>query len=105
MEKRRLEKKEWRERWSELRDLWNEFDPIGVMSSEDWPKDEYETYVGGCMKLLQEEASAEELEAYVKWAVYEYMGLSVHEKLESDIKSFIPKMQAWFNENWKNTYV
>ena len=36
---RRLDKAESRKRWAELRDLWNEFDPIGVMDFPDWPRD------------------------------------------------------------------
>ena len=42
----RLDKEASRQRWRELRDKWIKYDPIGVMDSFDWPRDEYDAYVG-----------------------------------------------------------
>ena len=98
---RKLEKAESRERWRELRDLWNEFDPIGIMDYPDWPRDEYESYCGPSMRLLEQNAENEELEDYVHSAL-DYMGIGAS---DDAIKRFVKKMKAWFQEKWSETRV
>lgn len=98
---RRLEKAESRKRWSELRDLWNEFDPIGVMNCPDWPRDEYESYCGPSMRLLEQDVENEELETYVRSAL-DHMGISAK---DDAIQSFVRTMKAWFQEKWSETRV
>lgn len=98
---RRLEKVESRNRWSQLRDLWNEFDPIGVMNYENWPLDEYENYCGPVMRLLEKNAPDMELETYVR-SVCDYMGM---QPPYGEIQNFVRKLQQWFQENWSNTQV
>jgi len=39
--------------------LVREWDPIGVMSEPDWPRDEYDSYIGGLYRLLAGGESAE----------------------------------------------
>jgi hypothetical protein len=89
-----------RKRWLELRSLWNEFDPIGVYGSKesDWPLDEYESYCGPCMRLLEQGTKDHELEATVHSAL-DHMGVDANYK---EIKEFVRKMQIWFQTNWAN---
>jgi hypothetical protein len=39
--------------------LVNDWDPIGVMDDPDWPRDEYDSYIGEIYKLLAQHESAE----------------------------------------------
>jgi len=96
-----LEKSESRKRWGELRDLWNKFDPIGVMQDMDWPRDEYEAYCGPTMRLLETGGEAAELEAYVRSTIG-YMGLKAS---DYDIKDFVETLQSWFRKSWQGTSV
>lgn len=100
---RRLSKIESRKRWKELRDLWNEFDPIGVFDFDpsEWPLDEYESYCGPSMRLLEQNASTSELEAYVRSALDD-MGIGGGEEA---IRIFAKRMQIWFQKNWTDTLV
>jgi hypothetical protein len=51
---RRLSKEEFRARWRELRTLWNEYDPIGVVAPTDINTgDEYESYIGPVLRCLR----------------------------------------------------
>ena len=98
---RRLGKEESRKRWRELRRLWNEFDPIGVMHLADWPLDEYETYCGPCMRLLEQDAPA----LYLEECVYQALDCMAISKDPEGVQEFVRKMQAWFRENWYDTKV
>jgi hypothetical protein len=69
----RLDKSDSRERWRQIRDLWNEFDPIGVMGMEDWPRDEYDSYLGPTLRLLEQDASLEEIQKYLAFVTLEYV--------------------------------
>lgn len=98
---RRLDKAESRKRWSELRELWNAFDPIGVMDFSDSAQDEYEGYCGPSMRLLENNASVQELEEYIRSAL-DNMGIRRDRKL---IRDFAEKMNDWFQTNWPETRV
>ena len=54
METAHLTKEQSRARWAEVRALWCDWDPIGVMPSaeSDWPLDEYDAYLGQTLRLL-----------------------------------------------------
>jgi len=71
---RRLDKEASRRRWHELRELWNEYDPIGVMDDPDWHRDEYEAYVGRTMRLLEQAATPADIVDYLE-ETSSYMGL------------------------------
>ena len=32
--------------------LWEDWDPIGVMSDPEWPRDEYDSYIGDIYRFL-----------------------------------------------------
>jgi len=58
----------WRSRISEvLNRIW---DPIGGC-----PEDEYNAYMGKIAAMIRDNASDDELLAYLKWAEVEHMGL------------------------------
>ena len=77
----RLEKEESRSRWRQLRDLWNEFDPIGVyIDDTSFDLDEYSNYCGPCMRLLEQDASREEREACINNALH-YLGRTLGKQL------------------------
>jgi hypothetical protein len=98
----RLTKAQSRQRWHELRALWNEFDPIGVMPNVNWPPDEYEAYVGPTMRLLEQDASVEEILKCLEWAVCDRMGLEMDREAAM---RFTNRIQQWFKEKWRDTYV
>ncbi len=94
---RRLEKDESRERFKEVRSLWNEWDPIGVASLVD---DEYDSYLGPTLRLLEENASIEKIEKYLSLVVGEHMALDLKYR---DCAGFAHKLQAWYLERWPET--
>jgi len=99
---RRLGKEESRKRYRELRELWNEFDPIGVFGDwDEWSLDEYEDCCGPSLRLLEQGATASELEAYV-YSALQRMGIEGDDK---EVQDFVKKMQEWFQKNWSETYV
>lgn len=98
---RRLDKAQSRQRWAELRELWNEFDPIGVMRYPDWPRDEYESYCGPTLRLLEQNAGDKELEDYIQSA-FDHMGIAAD---DNEIKDFIKKLRGWFQKYWPETRV
>ncbi|MBT4487306.1 MAG: hypothetical protein HOK30_08240 [Rhodospirillaceae bacterium] len=98
----RLSKEQSRQRWAELRALWNEFDPIGVMADPAWPRNEYEAYVGPTMRLLEQDAGIDEIIKCLDAAVAGSMGLE-HE--DDKAKTFACRLRDWFRDKWSGTYV
>jgi hypothetical protein len=52
------------------------WDPIGVMSYPDWPRDEYDGYIGRVFELLVLGGSDDEIGDYLLWASNVRMGLT-----------------------------
>lgn len=97
---RRLSKQESRQRWGEVRDLWNQFDPIGVMDDPEWPRDEYEAYCGRTLRLLEQDADTEELVRHLEWAVCDRMGLTLD---RAEAERFAGRLRSWFQSRWSGT--
>lgn len=72
----RLTKEQSRKRWREIRALWCEFDPIGVVNSLSGPDDEYDGYLGPSLRLLERGATVEEIASYLAKVTLDHMGLS-----------------------------
>jgi hypothetical protein len=71
------EKQRWREQRQLVRDiLWEFWDPIGVSAFDDWPKDEYDSYVGVVVSMLRSGQTAQEVSSYLYRAETEYIGMS-----------------------------
>jgi hypothetical protein len=101
----RLDKSDSRERWRQIRDLWNEFDPIGVMGMEGWPRDEYESYLGQTLRLLEQNAPPEEIQKYLAFVTLEHMGLNETPPFEMSRQNFAKRLREWYAEKWSGTHV
>lgn len=73
---RRVSKASWDRIFLHARKLWNQFDPIGVVTLAE-VDDEYEHYAGEVALLATKFAAEDEFQASVKNAVYQRMGLSM----------------------------
>ena len=98
---KRLDKTASRQRWKELREKWNEYDPIGVMDDADWPGDEYEAYVGRTLRLLEQGASVEGIVIYLE-EVSGHMGLEFDRRRALQHSA---EFVRWYQENWRDTKV
>jgi len=99
----RLTKELSRQRWSEMRDLWCEWDPIGVMSQDEWPRDEYDSYLGPTLRLLEADASADEIIKYLAFVEIEYIGMSDTVSASIQRQEFAQKLQNWYATKWHDT--
>ena len=93
-------KLESRARWAQLRALWNEWDPIGVHPGSGGPLDEYDSYVGPTMRMLEGNESSPRLVEYLSWAVGEHMGMEQSGVDANHPEQFAGKLRQWFVENW-----
>jgi hypothetical protein len=100
---RRLNKDESRERFRELRTLWNQYDPIGVMANADDHLDEYEAYVGPLMRLLEQGVGEEDIAVYLKGIVTERMGMTWNSYLDNSTHVFVTRCHEWFKSKWMGT--
>jgi hypothetical protein len=101
----RLNKVNSRKRWKEVRDLWNQWDPIGVMGDPHWPRDEYETYLGPTLRFLEEGASNQKIAEYLTYVVSEVLGLGKAGIKHSNPLLFATKLQEWYERSWDETRV
>ena len=100
--KRRLSKQESRERWAQLRQIVNEWDPIGVMDDPGWPQDEYDCLVGPLMRMLEDHASPKKIVSVLQREIQDHFGLDT-KHLE-----FVPvatRLSEWFQAHWADTIV
>jgi hypothetical protein len=93
-----LDKQQSRKRVAEIRQLWNEWDPIHVAHAVS---DEYDAYLGPTLRLLERSASLDEIVDYLNGVTLEHMGLSQ----VSDPKQFAARLQEWFANKWAGTRV
>lgn len=104
--RRRLSKEESRVRWRELRKIWNEFDPIGVLREANLETDgEYEMYIGPLLRLLENEASQEEIFEHVRALVTQNMGRRWSEIMIADTERFVTRCREWYRTKWPATVV
>ena len=94
-----LDKAQSRRRISEIRALWNAWDPIGVATPDH--VDEYDAYLAPTLRLLERDAPDEEIIAYLKWVTLDHMGLSEI----PDPLAFTNRLREWFRDNWLGTRV
>ena len=82
---------------TELRVLWNQFDPIGGISSTNLETDdEYDSYHRIILKHLNEGSDNYKLLHAIKHVVTVNMGMSWNDHLEKSTRSFIENVLNWF---------
>ena len=101
----KLEKQQSRKRWNDIRNLWRQWDPIGVMDDPFAPIDEYDSYIGPCLRLLERRADVIEITEYLCYVVRDYMGLGQAGLDHSKPEDFATKLKEWYSQNWPNTSV
>ena len=75
---------------NDIKRLWIEFDPIGVYGpGSDWPDDEYNSYLGLTLELLEHNASFEQIKNEIHSIVHDHMMTSVS---SSAIDEFVTKL-------------
>jgi len=94
-----LSKRELRERSLQLRALICKWDPIGVMSDPDWPRDEYDCLVGPVLALLAQSASEEDIARHLRKEIDEHFGLSPD---NYDFTEVARHLRKWFDHGWRN---
>jgi hypothetical protein len=72
--------------------LINDWDPIGVMADPEWPRDEYNVYVGQIYRFLVRGESAKAIARHLCFVESERMGLRVPE--ESSLMGVAHKLKA-----------
>jgi hypothetical protein len=91
-----LTKKRVRQQWSELRDLLNGWDFIGVMDDPNWPRDEYECLIGPLLGRLQSGQAVPELAQFLEDELRDHFGMHRVETLDD----FAKRAKSWFDEKW-----
>lgn len=92
-----MPKEESREVRSAIRRVFVEvWDPIRVMDDPEWPRDEYDGYIGRVFELLVTGGSDRQIEEYLEWAV-ERMGMdgsrASHQQVVSALRGI-----SWSNK-------
>lgn len=101
----RLTKDHSRKRWREIRVLWCEFDPIGVVNSLSGPDDEYDAYLGPSLRLLERDATVDEIASYLATVTLDHMGLSDSLEFAKARRRFAHKLREWYSTHWRDTTV
>lgn len=88
-----MSKEQSRERWAGLRQLFCDWDPIGVMDDLNCPRDEYDCLVGPSMRMLEEGVPVAELADFLHRETTVHFGLT---RDQSECIAFAAKLTAWF---------
>lgn len=93
----RITRQQLRQRFSELRDLVNAWDPVGLIASGA-RLDEYDCIVGPVLRRLEEHQSATMIAAYLSTEFNEHFGVPAR-----DPEVFAEQAVAWYSQRWPNT--
>ena len=85
----RAKAKKIRDRWSELRRLVNDWDPVGLIAAGA-PTDEYDCISGPLLRCLEEQASAGEIAEYLTGEFRDHFGVRI-----SDAPVFARRVVSW----------
>ena len=96
----RLTRAELRERFAELREIINGWDPIGVLRTPDGPSDEYECVVGPLMRQLEDGAPVAVVAQYLSEEFTGHFGLSIPEER---IQAWAAQAKDWYSARWPAT--
>jgi hypothetical protein len=93
-----LTKQESRERWSQLRGLLCEWDPIGVMDNPEAPRDEYDCLIGTLLTKLEDGEAGRELADFLRMETVNHFGLAAE---HYDFPEVARRIQAWYERGWR----
>jgi hypothetical protein len=91
-----VNKEQSRQRWRELRDLVNTWDPIGLIAIGA-PQDEYECVVAPVLRLLEQGASQEAIVSYLAGECSDHFGAPI---AESSAREFAARAKTWYQLRW-----
>jgi hypothetical protein len=91
-----LNKKVLKRLSSELLNILNEWDPIGVLPGAGGPQDEYECLVWPIISLLQKDAGEGELMNFLDRYLTDHMGLDF---VDGGSKATVVQIFDWWKEN------
>jgi hypothetical protein len=94
-----LSKRELKQRSSQLNALMCDWDPIGVMTDPNWPRDEYECLVGPLLTQLESGASTADIGTYLRKETVEHFGLSPQ---HCDFPAVASRVRGWFDRAWRD---
>ena len=97
---RRLTREELRQRYAELRDLINQWDPIGVMDDPAWPRDEYDCLVGPVLRHLEAGDKPDVIVAFLTSELTEHFGM---DRGAIRPQEFVGCAAVWFADRWDGT--
>jgi hypothetical protein len=95
----KLTKREQRQRWSQLRELMCDWDPIGIMDHANAPRDEYDCLIGPLLTQLAASASEADIAKYLRNQIHHF-GLSA---TDYDFNAVAKRVQAWYDLGWRET--
>ena len=93
----RLTRAELQQRYAELREIINGWDPIGVVNTPDWPCDEYDCVVGPLMRHLENGDPPEVVAQYLSDEFTDHFGLSISEER---IHAWAAQVTQWYASRW-----
>jgi hypothetical protein len=88
------------QRKAQLRALWCEWDPIGVLDDPDWPRDEYDDYLQPTLKLLESGAGVSAIAQYLNSIVGDSLALGETGVMTTNPILFASKLRDWYDANW-----
>jgi hypothetical protein len=92
-----LTKAESRQRWRELRDLVNAWDPVGLIAAGA-PEDEYECIVGPVLRLLERDAAHAAIVDYLVGECSDHFGVPIG---EPGAREFVVRVAGWYQRQWR----
>jgi hypothetical protein len=75
------------------------------MSISDWPRDEYDSYLGPTLRLLESGAPQHEIAKYLEDVTLGHMGLSETAAVKLDRLKFAAEIREWYEKNWGESHV
>lgn len=96
-----LSKSDSRQRWRELCEIVNRWDPIGVFGPQStWPQDEYECVVGPLMRMLEEGKPRDAIAGYLEREVRGHFGL---DPVPGEAEKCAAEAVTWYARAWPGT--
>lgn len=67
--------------------------------------DEYDAYLGPSLRLLERDATVNEIASYLAKVTLDYMGLSDSLEFATARHQFAHKLREWYTTHWHDTTV